>query len=172
MESAAASLFIAFFLLAANAFYVAAEFALVKAKGFRIENLAESRGGAAKITLHMIKHIDPYLANCQLGITMASLGLGWVGEPTVAALLTPLLAPMGLSEETLHTISFVLGFLVFSSFHIVIGEQVPKTWAIRKAEPVSLLIAYPLQVSYWLFFPLTWVLNMASRSILVLMGIS
>ena len=86
MESAGANLFVAFLLLVANGFYVAAEFALVKAKGFRIENLAETRGGAAKITLHMIKHIDGYLANCQLGITMASLGLGWVGEPTVSAL--------------------------------------------------------------------------------------
>ncbi len=172
MESAGANLFVAFLLLVANGFYVAAEFALVKAKGFRIENLAETRGGAAKLSLHMIKHIDGYLANCQLGITMASLGLGWVGEPTVAALLEPLLAPMGLSDETLHSISFLIGFLTFSSFHIVIGEQVPKTWAIRKAEPVSLLIAYPLQFSYWLFFPLTWVLNKASRAILVLMGIS
>ena len=172
MESAGANLFVAFLLLVANGFYVAAEFALVKAKGFRIENLAETRGGAAKITLHMIKHIDGYLANCQLGITMASLGLGWVGEPTVSALLEPLLAPMGLSDETLHSISFLIGFLAFSSFHIVIGEQVPKTWAIRKAEPVSLLIAYPLQFSYWLFFPLTWVLNKASRAILVLIGIS
>ena len=172
MESAAASLFIAFFLLAANAFYVAAEFALVKAKGFRIERASDNGSGAAKRTMHMQKHIEPYLANCQLGITMASLGLGWVGEPTVSALLTPLLAPLGLSDETLHTISFVLGFLVFSSFHIVIGEQVPKTWAIRKAETVSILIAYPLQVSYWLFFPLTWVLNKASRAILILIGIS
>ena len=103
MESAGANLFVAFLLLVANGFYVAAEFALVKAKGFRIENLAETRGGAAKLSLHMIKHIDGYLANCQLGITMASLGLGWVGEPTVAALLEPLLAPMGLSDETLQS---------------------------------------------------------------------
>ena len=85
MESAAASLFVAFLLLAANAFYVAAEFALVKAKRFRIESAAQAGSGAAKRTVHMQKHIDPYLAACQLGITMASLGLGWVGEPTVSS---------------------------------------------------------------------------------------
>ena len=170
MESAAASLLVAFLLLAANAFYVAAEFALVKAKGFRIESAAAAGSGAARRTVHMQKHIEPYLAACQLGITMASLGLGWVGEPTVAALLTPVLEPLGWSEETLHSVAFLVGFLVFSSLHIVVGEQVPKTLAIRKAEEMSLLIAYPLQVSYWFFFPLTWVLNKASRSILRLMG--
>jgi CBS domain containing-hemolysin-like protein len=166
MESAAASLLVAFLLLAANAFYVAAEFALVKAKGFRIESAAEAGSGAARRTVHMQKHIEPYLAACQLGITMASLGLGWVGEPTVAALLTPILEPLGLSEETLHSVAFLVGFLVFSSLHIVVGEQVPKTLAIRKAEAMSLAIAYPLQVSYWIFYPLTWFLNKASRGIL------
>lgn len=171
MESAAASLLVAFLLLAANAFYVAAEFALVKAKGFRIESAADAGSGAARRTVHMQKHIEPYLAACQLGITMASLGLGWVGEPTVAALLTPVLEPMGLSEETLHSVSFLVGFLVFSSLHIVVGEQVPKTLAIRKAEAMSLAIAYPLQVSYWIFYPLTWVLNKASRGILKLIRI-
>ncbi|MFT5180612.1 MAG: CBS domain containing-hemolysin-like protein [Alphaproteobacteria bacterium] len=170
MESAAASLFVAFLLLAANAFYVAAEFALVKAKGFRIESAAAAGSGAARRTVHMQKHLEPYLAACQLGITMASLGLGWVGEPTVSALLEPLLEPLALSPDTLHSVSFLVGFLVFSSLHIVVGEQVPKTLAIRKAEAMSLFIAYPLQVSYWLFFPMTWVLNKASRSILRLIG--
>jgi len=119
----------------------------------------------------MQKHIEPYLAACQLGITMASLGLGWVGEPTVAALLTPLLEPLALSENTLHTVAFVVGFLVFSSLHIVVGEQVPKTLAIRKPEQMSIAVTYPLQISYILFFPLTWVLNKASGSILRRLGV-
>ena len=89
-------------------------------------------------------NIEAYLACCQLGITMASLGLGWVGEPTVAALLSPLLLPLGMPESVLHLTSFLIGFLVFSSLHIVIGEQVPKTLAIREPEPVSQWIAYPL----------------------------
>lgn len=166
METAVINLVLAALLLAANAFYVAAEFALVKAKAFRIESAAEAGSRAAKLTVHIQKHIEPYLAACQLGITMASLGLGWVGEPTVAALLEPVLEPLDLSEATVHTVAFLVGFLVFSSLHIVVGEQVPKTLAIRKAEPMSLAIAYPLQLSFWLFFPLTWVLNKASASIL------
>ena len=77
---------------------------------------------------------------------MASLGLGWVGEPTVAALLEPLLAPLGMPRAAIHFTAFLVGFLVFSSLHIVLGEQVPKTFAIREPEPVSLWIAYPLHV--------------------------
>ncbi len=172
MESATANLVVAFLLLVANGFYVAAEFALVKAKGFRLESAADAGSSAARRTVHMQKYIEPYLAACQLGITMASLGLGWVGEPTVAALLEPVLVPLGWSEETVHSVAFLVGFLVFSSLHIVVGEQVPKTLAIRKAEAMSLAIAYPLQVSYWIFFPLTWVLNKCSRGILKLLGIS
>lgn len=171
MENAVANLALAVLLLAANGFYVAAEFALVKAKPFRIKRTAEQGSRAAQLTVHIQKNIEPYLAACQLGITMASLGLGWVGEPTVAALLTPVLEPLALSEATLHTVSFLVGFLLFSSLHIVVGEQVPKTMAIRKAEPMSLFIAYPLQISYCLFFPMTWVLNKASVSILKLFRI-
>ena len=171
MDSALVSLLVAVFLLIANAFFVAAEFALVKAKAFRIDSAAAAGSGAARRTAHMQRHIEPYLAACQLGITMASLGLGWVGEPTVAALLTPVLEPLGLSESTLHTVAFVVGFLVFSSLHIVVGEQVPKTLAIRKPEQMSVAVAYPLQISYILFFPLTWVLNKAAASILGLLGV-
>lgn len=172
MESALTNILIAVVLLIANAFFVAAEFALVKAKTFRIESAADAGSRAARRAAHMQKHIEPYLAACQLGITMASLGLGWVGEPTVAALLTPLLEPLGLSEATLHTVAFVVGFLVFSSLHIVVGEQVPKTLAIRKAEQMSVAIAYPLQISYIIFLPLTWVLNKANASILRALGVS
>jgi CBS domain containing-hemolysin-like protein len=172
MNIAVTNLGLAILLLVANGFFVAAEFALVKAKAFRIESAAAAGSRAAQLTVHIQKHIEPYLAACQLGITMASLGLGWVGEPTVAALLEPVLEPMGLSDATVHTVAFLVGFLVFSSLHIVVGEQVPKTLAIRRAEPMSLAIAYPLQVSYWLFFPLTWILNKASASILRLIGVA
>jgi CBS domain containing-hemolysin-like protein len=148
------SLLVAFLLLAANAFYVAAEFALVKARGFRIDALADEQKFGAVLTKKMLANIEAYLACCQLGITMASLGLGWVGEPTVAAIVTPLLHPLGMSDEAIHLISFAIGFLVFSSLHIVIGEQVPKTFAIRNPEPVTLLIAYPLYWSFLIFYPL------------------
>jgi CBS domain containing-hemolysin-like protein len=159
-------------LLAANAFFVAAEFAIVKVRGIRIEALAEQGSAVARMTLRILRNVEAYLSACQLGITMASLGLGWIGEPAVAALLEPLFRELGIGEAALHTISFLLGFLIFSSLHIVVGEQVPKTFAIRKPEPVSLWIAYPLHAFYLIFFPLNWVLNWASRAILTLLNVA
>ena len=158
-------------LLAANAFFVAAEFALVSARNFRIEPKARAGNKAARLTLFIKGDIDAYLSACQLGITMASLGLGWLGEPAVAALLKPVLAPLDLPLTTLHTIAFIVGFIVFSSLHIVVGEQVPKTLAIRKAEPVSMLLAYPLLWFYRTIFPLSWLLNWSSRAILRLFNV-
>jgi CBS domain containing-hemolysin-like protein len=155
-------------LLVANGFYVAAEFALVKARGFRIESMAMEGSAAARLTLRIQQKLEAYLATCQLGITMASLGLGWVGEPAVAAVLEPLFHSAGLPETAVHTTAFLVGFLIFSSLHIVIGEQVPKTFAIRMAEPVSLWVAYPLHYSYLVTWPLNWLLNLASASILSL----
>jgi len=171
MTSMIVNLLLALFLLAANAFYVAAEFALVKSRGFRINAMVEENRFGARLVQLILRNIEAYLACCQLGITMASLGLGWVGEPTVAALLEPVLVPLGMKEPALHFTSFLVGFLVFSSLHIVVGEQVPKTLAIREPEPVSVWIAYPLYISYMLFYPLNWLLNAASRSILRVLGI-
>jgi len=158
-------------LLAANGFFVAAEFALVKARGFRIEALAAEGSAAARLTVRIQGNLEAYLAACQLGITMASLGLGWVGEPAVAALFEPLFQFLGLPDEILHTSAFITGFLVFSSLHIVVGEQVPKTLAIRKAEPVALWVAYPLRLSYLAVLPLNWLLNMAARMILTMLKV-
>ena len=132
MSSISVNLLLAVLLLAANAFYVAAEFALVKSRGFRVKAMVEQNRFGARLLQGMMGDIEAYLACCQLGITMASLGLGWVGEPTVSALLRPLLVPLGMSESVLHFTSFLAGFLIFSSLHIVIGEQVPKTLAIRQ----------------------------------------
>lgn len=153
-------------LLALNGFFVAAEFALVKARGFRLENMAAAGSAPARLTVLIQANLEAYLAACQLGITMASLGLGWVGEPAVAALLEPLFIKFGVPEPMLHTSAFLLGFLLFSSLHIVIGEQVPKTFAIRKAEQVSLWVAYPLHWAYLLVWPLNWLLNNTSRAVL------
>ncbi len=171
MSSAYFNLVIAFVLLAANAFYVAAEFALVKARGYRINTLAKKNSFGARMAQHMLKNIEAYLACCQLGITMASLGLGWVGEPAVSSLLTPYLLPLGMPEQALHFTSFLIGFLIFSSLHIVLGEQVPKTLAIRQPEPVSQWIAYPLYFSFIILYPLNWLLNAASAGILRLLGV-
>jgi CBS domain containing-hemolysin-like protein len=171
MSTTLTNLLLALFLLSLNAFYVAAEFALVKSRGFRIDAMAEDNRFAARLLQTMMANLEAYLACCQLGITMASLGLGWVGEPTVSALLKPVLMPLGISDSALHFTSFLLGFLVFSSLHIVIGEQVPKTLAIREPVVVSQWIAYPLHVSFLMLYPLNWLLNAASRSVLRMLGV-
>jgi len=158
-------------LLAANGFFVAAEFALVKAKSVRLQAFADSGMRSAFKATAIQKNMDSYLAACQLGITMASLGLGWAGEPAVAAVLTPIFENFGLSEGALHTTSFIVGFLVFSSLHIVVGEQVPKTFAIRNPERVSMWIAYPLHVFYMLILPLNYLLKSATTGILNLLNV-
>ncbi|MFQ5508210.1 MAG: hemolysin family protein [Leptospirillia bacterium] len=171
MESTIISVIAVALLLAANAFFVAAEFALVKARGYRIEALAAENSAPAQMILRIRNNMEAYLAACQLGITMASLGLGWVGEPAVAAVLEPLFRNLGMGEHMLHTVSFLLGFLLFSSLHIVLGEQVPKTFAIRRAEASLLLLVYPLHLSYLMTLPLNWLLNTASRRLLSLFGV-
>jgi CBS domain containing-hemolysin-like protein len=171
MNETVFNLLLAAFLLFANGFYVASEFALVKTKRYRMDIMAEQGRVGAKLTQEILNNVEAYLACCQLGITMASLGLGWVGEPTVAAILEPILHPLGMPEQAVHLTAFIIGFLVFSSLHIVVGEQVPKTLAIREPEPVSLWIAYPLWISFVAFYPLNWLLNSASRSILRMIGV-
>jgi CBS domain containing-hemolysin-like protein len=168
----ALSLLAVVLLLAANAFFVAAEFALVKVRAIRLEALADTGSARAALATRILKHLEAYLAACQLGITMASLGLGWVGEPAVAALLEPMFRAMGLSEQLLHTVAFLTGFLIFSSLHIVVGEQVPKTLAIRQPEPISVWIAVPLHAFFLLCWPLNWALNAASRACLRFLGVA
>lgn len=158
-------------LLAANAFFVAAEFALVKVRGYQLDQASTRNRRSAALSVRMHGNLDAYLAACQLGITMASLGLGWVGEPAVAALLEPALSKIGVTGPSLHTISFLVGFLIFSSLHIVVGEQVPKTYAIRKPTPVTLALAYPLHWFYLLVYPLNWALDRANAAALKLLGV-
>jgi len=171
MESFSTSLIVIVVLLVANGFFVAAEFALVKIRTLRVENLAKEGGLSARLTLKIKQNLEPYLAACQLGITMASLGLGWVGEPAVAKVLEPLFHSMGMPEEILHFTAFMIGFIIFSSLHIVIGEQVPKTYAIRKPEPVSIWVAIPLHAFFLISYPLTKALNWASSAIMRSIGV-
>ena len=158
-------------LLAANAFFVAAEFALVKVRRYQLEQESTGARPVVGLSLRMHRKMDRYLAACQLGITMASLGLGWVGEPAVAAILEPLFSRVGITGPSLHTVAFLVGFLLFSSLHIVIGEQVPKTFAIRKPTPVTLALAYPLHWFYLLVYPLNWLLDRANSACLRLLGV-
>ena len=119
----------------------------------------------------MHNQLDAYLSACQLGITLASLGLGWVGEPAFAHLLEPLLAGIGIQSPALvHGIAFFTAFFIISYLHIVIGELAPKSWAIRKPELLSLWTAVPLYLFYWLMYPAIYLLNASANAILRIAG--
>lgn len=160
-------------LVALNGFFVAAEFALVKVRTTQIEPLVAEGNRRATVVRHMLGHLDAYLSATQLGITLASLGLGWVGEPAFAWIIRPLISPFaGNNTHLLHSISITVSFLVITVLHIVLGEQAPKTIAIRKAESASLLIAFPLFVFYKLTYPAIWLLNHAANALLKLIGVA
>ncbi len=143
-----------------NGFFVAAEFGLVKLRQTRVAAIAKARGLRGRILLEVHGKLDAYLSACQLGITLASLGLGWVGEPAIGALLSPALAVVGItSEATVQVVAFAAAFFVVSYLHIVVGELAPKSIAIRLTETVGLWTAVPLYAFYWLMYPAIWLLN-------------
>jgi len=154
-----------------NGFFVAAEFAMVKVRDSRIDTLVQEGNRNARFARTVMSNMNGYLSACQLGITLASLGLGWLGEPAVAAVLKQLLRPLQLADAVIHTISFVVAFTVITAFHITLGEQFPKTYAIRMSEKVTLLSAGPLIVFYKLTYPLIWFLNGTSNWMLRKAGI-
>ena len=140
-------LLIALGLVALNAFFVATEFAIVKVRSTRIEELA-SRGMARAATVRdVIEDLNPYLAACQLGITLASLGLGWVGEPAFAHLIEPLFVGLGAAQGVAtHTLAVTLSFVVITLLHVVLGELVPKTIAIDYTLKTALVVAWPIRI--------------------------
>ena len=147
-------------LVAANGFFVAAEFALVKVRASQLRPLAKKGGWRVKFALRATEHLDAALSATQLGITLASLGLGWVGEPYIAHRLAPLLARAGFMEEaTTHSIAFAAAFAIITFLHIIFGELAPKSLAIQRAKSITLWVAPPLLVFYYIFFPFIWVLN-------------
>jgi CBS domain containing-hemolysin-like protein len=155
-----------------NAFFVIAEFAIVKVRGTQIEPLANAGMRRARIAQNVISHLDKYLSACQLGITMTSLGLGWVGEPLVAHLLEPVFAPLGIVDPAvISTLAFVVGFSLITFLHIVIGEQAPKWWAIQSPQKATLFVATPLRAFYIVFKPFIWLLNISAKAFLRWMGI-
>ncbi|GFZ30263.1 membrane protein [Clostridium zeae] len=155
-----------------NAFFVATEFAMVKVRKSRIETLVLEGDRNAKHTLRVVKDLNSYLSACQLGITLASLGLGWVGEPTVADMLMPLFNLFHLPESAIHSISFVLGFAIITGFHIVLGELAPKSLAIISAEKVAMYTALPLIMFYRISYPIMWLFNHSTNLVLKIFGIS
>lgn len=153
-----------------NGFFVAAEFALVKVKERDLRALADSGSGKAKMAQLVHKHLPTYLSSCQLGITLASLGLGWVGEPMVARSLAPLLHTLDIPAHWNHIIAFPIAFTLITFLHITIGEQVPKIYAITKFNQVSLHVAHPLHWFTVVFKPFIFALNGLSNIMLRVIG--
>jgi CBS domain containing-hemolysin-like protein len=159
-------------LVALNGFFVAAEFALVKIRDTQLDPLIRTRHRRAAMARHILSNLDPYLSACQLGITLASLALGWVAEPVFESLLHPVFGWFRIeSEKVRHVMSASVGLTVVTFFHVVVGEQAPKFVAIKRPLPSSIWVAYPLHWFYTLTYPLIWVLNITSLWVLKRLGI-
>ena len=159
-------------LVALNGFFVAAEFALVKVRGTQLQPLVYEGQRRAKVAHYILNNLDAFLSACQLGITLASLALGWIGEPIFETLLQPIFHWLAIESETAKsTISFGFGFSVITVLHIVVGEIAPKSLAIQKPLPTSLWVAYPMMWFYKASYPLVAALNWASQLLLRLVGI-
>ena len=166
-------LLIAALLIVLNAVFVVVEFALVKVRYTRLEELAAKGLKSAKLAKKQVRHIDAYLSSIQLGITMASLGLGWVGEPAMAALLKPFFhwLALPLSPDAMHTVSFVIAFALITGVHVVIGEQAPKYLAILMPEKITLISAFPLEIFYKITYIPMLVINRSANFFLGLFRI-
>ncbi|AXI26123.1 hypothetical protein CG018_01030 [Gemella sp. ND 6198] len=157
-------------LLMASAVFVMFEFALVKLRPTRVKEIAEEGNKTAKILLVMVEQLDHYLSATQLGITIVSLGLGWLGESTFHALFRPLFDLMHLNETLTHTISLVVSFAFMTLLHVVLGELVPKTIAIQAAEKTCFKVAWPMYMFDKVMRPLVWLLNSLANIVAKLFG--
>ncbi|MDF2960182.1 MAG: rane protein [Paenibacillus sp.] len=169
----ALNVFIVILLVLLNGFFVAAEFALVKVRQTRLQQLHNEGVGKAKYALTVTKKLDVYLSATQLGITLASLGLGWVGEPAISHLIVdPLFHLLDIDNAWFSSaLSVFIGFMTITFLHIVLGELAPKSLAIQKSEQTSLWLSAPLLFFYKLFFPAIWVLNNTANRLLRIIGI-
>lgn len=160
------------FLVFLNGFFVAAEFAIVKVRSTQLEPLINKGNRRARIARRLLDNLDAALSATQLGITLASLGLGWVGEPIFARMLHPVLEWINIRDpETQHTVSFIVGFSVITFLHIVMGELAPKSLAIQKPVPVTTWVAQPLEWFYKISYPAIWALNHTAMWLLLRVGI-
>ena len=163
-------LLLVIFLIAMNGFFVAAEFACVKIRPSRLETLIQEGSRQAKYAKKLTDHLDASLSVTQLGITLASLGLGWVGEPAVATLILPITHAVGLDDVVGHTISLALAFSIITGMHIVLGELTPKTMAIQNVEKIMLSVALPMLVFHRVMYPFVWLLNHVANWVAHRMG--
>jgi CBS domain containing-hemolysin-like protein len=167
---AAARVLAALVLVVLNGFYVASEFAFVRVRSTTVNQLADEGHPGAETLQEVMANLDDYLAATQLGITIASLGLGWIGEPAVAALIEPVLAPV-LPASLIHLVAFAIGFSTITFLHVVFGELAPKTIAISEAERLALLLAPPMKASYYLFVPGIVLFNGTANAFTRLIGV-
>ncbi|ETI70003.1 hemolysin family protein [Neobacillus vireti] len=158
-------------LIVLTGFFVAIEFAIVKVRTSRIDQLILEGKKSAIAAKTVVTHLDEYLSATQLGITVTALGLGWLGEPTVEKLFHPLLVILGMNDAVTHIVSFALAFAIVTFIHVVAGELAPKTVAIQKAEAITLLFAKPIIIFYKIMFPFIWLLNNAARLLVGLFGL-
>ncbi len=167
------NLFVIAFLLFSNGFFVAAEFAMVKVRKTRIEQLVKEGNFSAKIALEAIKDLDKFIAAVQLGVTISSIGLGWVGEGTLARIIEPLFVFLPGVSQTIatHTVSVSLAFALITFLHVVLGELIPKSIALEYTEKTALVIARPMQAITFVFNPFIWILNGFGNWVLKLMHI-
>lgn len=165
------NLVIFFLLIALTTVFVGSEFALVKVRSTRIDQLAAEGNGSARVVKKMIKNLDYYLSACQLGITVTSLGLGWLGEPTFDKLLHPLFELIHLPDALTTTISFIVSFIIVTYLHVVLGELAPKTLAIQHTEKLALLYSRPLYYFGVVMKPLIWLMNGSARVIIRMFGV-
>src|SRR5689334_22912937 len=155
-------------LIAANGLFVATEFAYVAVRRSRIEQLAHNGQSRAKLLLASLHDLDNYIAATQLGITMSSLALGWVGEPALARVLEPPLESVfggWTATAVAHAVSVAIAFTLITTFHIVFGELAPKTLALQRSEQTALFVAAPIAVFNRVFRPFIWIMNAAGRAV-------
>ena len=170
--SVALKILAVFALVLLNGFFVATEFALIRIRETQLDILVAKGWRRAKMAQHIVRNLNSYLSATQLGITMASLGLGWIGQPVFTTLLEPLLNPLGVQSEVWqHSISFAVGFSALTFLHITVGELAPKWLTIQKPLPVALGSAYPLRWFYLAFYPFNRLLNYTARWLLERIGI-
>ena len=151
-------------LVAFTAFFVASEFAIVKVRSSRIDQLIEEGRTSAISAKKVVTNLDGYLSACQLGITLTALGLGWLGEPTIEDMLHPLFSSgLNIPEGVAKVLSFTIAFAAITFLHVVVGELAPKTFAIQKAESITLYMSKPLILFYKVMYPFIWALNGSAR---------
>ncbi|MBS2967996.1 HlyC/CorC family transporter [Metabacillus sp. KIGAM252] len=158
-------------LIALTGFFVATEFAIVKVRMSRIDQLIEEGRKGAIAAKKVVSHLDEYLSACQLGITVTALGLGWLGEPTFEILLHPLFEYFNVNDSMAHILTIGIAFALVTFLHVVIGELAPKTVAIQKAEAVALAFAKPIILFYRIMYPFIWFLNGSARFLVGLFGL-